>query len=1519
MIFIQGIQPKLGGIGNEPFPTKYLMYGFTEADGKRAYARTGSGSAIITYSPYTQGIVCCNRNSVAYPYVVPAPDLFIDAVPEDYDILDISTGRFRSGDSCNASETVPLYDATVDFDKFLAKIVKGLVPNAELPYADINNAVKELQKLVAKLVEDGDIGVAHAKEMLSGLKQYQGKLEVQRVHQLAKRRERDAKRDARKKLAEQLEKQKKIEEAKLAEFAADEERKMSTLSDVLANGTKKDIKEATKKAEEAVADTNAAAQALAKIDKTLSKVAEVLAPDPKTKYDTPTIDPTKVPSPTSDDTSVSASILATIKRMAKDLSNKTFFPAVQAVMERKIVEWVNKMPELLVWLWGDHIWPILVKSLTKKPAAVGTSGGKMKVNHAYIKRSALGRSGGVYMDRNDTLVMEYNTDDLVVGAAFDINHPSTLYLGYVSTEGPKALHVEAAAQMDFVYKGTDNDGWRQLWWKWKHEDTSRFRQVFMLPVRSGYDMDMIFGKDMWPVVLHDVREATTELSNLVKIPAYIDMADLRHVSQKALGASSGRVRGAVGACCGKCKARAALGGACGTCHKKPTCGSASTRRRSEKAKILGGASLFHTLHALWNRTDPSNLANYQQRPVQDADDPDFDEDFPMDPDQVPSTMVDYDLNVEARNAAAAEERARLYGNRPSPRVASGDPNMRPSAEAAPDVRTYGPGESMSFPRSGAPPAASSASDPMNSGLRPTFDFVGDDSDAYNMPGRNATNEFQRGLDMDTHPITNVGYGRNYRIGTQNAASDTKIWSQLTDAERQAMYGKYISNDPAYMRHIAYNARPGAEDEWKTVEAPTTDPSQQLSRTYTKYGLPPDEVPADTVVYPDEYPVLSTPIHNYQPLTRTEPTLKPWSQLTSAEKEAYKSSRYIDQDEYANEATRRVRDFNALRDTSGVGANEAQARQPIRGGNDVRTRGYERKTTAEDPFGGEAESQISRRTRIVSRRMAALKEREAQAVRDYDPIADDNSYIGRSVLEPQRGLGRYKTPTRTATTTAEDAVMDAEDAKVPSAATRLGISIANRLRATSQAVQDAAQAARARMATRLARARDYVRSGTRASTRGVRTGARYADADEGYPGVDPDTGTRIVKVSDGTTGAMDYPGVQRAYVRRYPGGDVPARSAVGARDASVGDELGEAGEMFATEEAALAPEEAAEAAAGPVGWLGLAGQTVGLTAQVLAATVLKKPLEKYVENPIENLVKYGHVGNLDTKAHWGNITNLNERDEILDMMDHMGASAPQAPRKLDYGKEVLRGDTLSFYDSGSKTPYWTGTQGMLDSAREEDAREQQLFQDSLDPEKRIANAKLTAQFQEMLNAVSAAVAARQAAARAAAAQAAINAQTQRNVTQEIINQYAQRHGVTAASAQQALGKQIPGQSAGRYYGRSAASYYDDGDDEDDDDIFDFSDDEEDYAPAKRKKAKKAGGKKGAKKIPARKKATAKKAGGKRKSAGSAAGKIKKRKTRKTKKGKRKTTRRKKGGSYINERGCRVVEFCNLKKRKASRRK
>jgi hypothetical protein len=229
--------------------------------------------------------------------------------------------------------------------------------------------------------------------------------------------------------------------------------------------------------------------------------------------------------------------------------------------------------------------------------ASGRSSGQLigLVRHCkIIPRSAtLGDAAGSYFDDTDKIVMTWTTDQLVLGAVFDVNQPDLLYMGYIGVNGPEALHPDAAQQMNFIYKGNDGDGFRQLWWKWKEQDNTHYRQAYMLPMRSNKDISQTFGNEPWPVRLSNIPEYVEPLDNLVQIPAYISVSDLTRAAQQmiqrnpralAMGTSSGQSK-ALGACCGKCKATS-LGGACGTCGKAPTCGM----ERLDKLRILGRAS-----------------------------------------------------------------------------------------------------------------------------------------------------------------------------------------------------------------------------------------------------------------------------------------------------------------------------------------------------------------------------------------------------------------------------------------------------------------------------------------------------------------------------------------------------------------------------------------------------------------------------------------------------------------------------------------------------------------------------------------------------------------------------------------------------------------------------------------------------------------------------------------------------------------------------------------------------------------
>jgi len=201
-----------------------------------------------------------------------------------------------------------------------------------------------------------------------------------------------------------------------------------------------------------------------------------------------------------------------------------------------------------------------------------------------------GSAAGKYISRSDDYVMTWTTDKLVLGAAFNVMQPNILYMGYIGVNGPEALHPEAAEDMNFIYKGRDGDGHRQLWWKWKQQDESHYQQVYMLPLASYQDLMQSFGGQEWPVRLSDIPEYVPEFKNLIQIPAYISFQDLENAvntarsdNARAMEMNTGRGR-AFGSASGKINSRP-IGRAGGKYLR-----AAGDMEPTEKLRILGRAS-----------------------------------------------------------------------------------------------------------------------------------------------------------------------------------------------------------------------------------------------------------------------------------------------------------------------------------------------------------------------------------------------------------------------------------------------------------------------------------------------------------------------------------------------------------------------------------------------------------------------------------------------------------------------------------------------------------------------------------------------------------------------------------------------------------------------------------------------------------------------------------------------------------------------------------------------------------------
>jgi len=352
--------------------------------------------------------------------------------------------------------------------------------------------------------------------------------------------------------------------------------------------------------------------------------------------------------------------------------------------------------------------------------SIGGASGKYfgLIRHCKIipRKASMGKAAGSYFDGTDKIIMTWTTDQLVIGAVFDVNQPDLLYMGYVGVNGPEALHPEAAEHLDFVFKGNDGDGFRQLWWKWKEQDPTHYRQAYMLPMRSGEDIRKTFGNEPWPVRLTNVPEYVEPFNNLVQIPAFISVNDLTHAAQNMLksnpralmGGSSGK---AFGACCGKCKAMP-LGAACGTCGKMPTC----KMHRIDKLRILGratgAAASPSTFYRLWLSGTPliqalKLLRNYRREARNTPRPPPSDRAFEM-----PTES---------------------YDGPPSLREVFGHGRVRPVTfhynPLDPDgIPTLAPGRQYIYEPQGAPPAASSFSPVSGSAPHRALDMDYDGTD-----------------------------------------------------------------------------------------------------------------------------------------------------------------------------------------------------------------------------------------------------------------------------------------------------------------------------------------------------------------------------------------------------------------------------------------------------------------------------------------------------------------------------------------------------------------------------------------------------------------------------------------------------------------------------------------------------------------------------------------------------------------------------------------------------------------------
>lgn len=243
-----------------------------------------------------------------------------------------------------------------------------------------------------------------------------------------------------------------------------------------------------------------------------------------------------------------------------------------------------------------------VKSAAKR--AFGSSKAKMLPHKPVLKKfvgRSLGKSSGAMEGEFGWMV--WDTDVPQIAGAFDIHYPSRIHLGYMSPNGAAALPAEAAMEMKFVYRGTTDDGFRQLFWKWAKDPDSSFLPVYMIPYRKIVDMHDIMGENFWATTVNNVKEYR-QLDNLVEIPAYVDVNELKYLNT-SVGSAGGSMR-ARGACCGKCRPKKALGGACGTCGKAPSCGKTDHVQKLAMghAGIFDSAVMEHLANVWQHINDP---------------------------------------------------------------------------------------------------------------------------------------------------------------------------------------------------------------------------------------------------------------------------------------------------------------------------------------------------------------------------------------------------------------------------------------------------------------------------------------------------------------------------------------------------------------------------------------------------------------------------------------------------------------------------------------------------------------------------------------------------------------------------------------------------------------------------------------------------------------------------------------------------------------------------------------------------
>lgn len=1162
-----------------------------------------------------------------------------------------------------------------------------------------------------------------------------------------------------------------------------------------------------------------------------------------------------------DDTSLTQDVVRWAELSLAALAAKKFAPPIARLLARKLKRWMFKLPELVYWLWGGGVQKFFADQLSDLTGVFrgwtfGKSAGAIKAKRALerklseplkVQRASLSRSkssrgkasGHITFGMFDDVV-EWNTDRLQLIAAFVTNKPNQLYIGYISPNGPTGLPPDAGDLLDFVYKGVDKDGWRQLWWKPKEDPISNYAPVNMSPVASEDDMYFLFtsGGDhqTWQMRLSNVKEATTHLENLVEIPAYVNIDDLRHAAKALVGRSGGRIKGA---CCAKCATHAALGGACGTCDK---------HKRFEKLEIMGSAGSLGSIGERvqeWFQEMVNPSSDEPDRPLQQqqqqrslfADDPEWQEGMRAaqermrDPnfgytayeDIGDAPPVDPSSSVSRQIADMHQARRELMRHRWEQRPSAAadaslyDPSIDPSLRAQDDAyrRLYvAPAVESSAPVSvGARAAVSSAT--------AADRLYGQSKLAYSdHPSASSIQQIERDQAAyqryrtvlkpgaaELMARTNERYLR-YRQGEKGVAElrqseglpplseDAKDWignmyearARQQEAVRNAIIDAAGSQDPPTalhgLEHIVY--RP---DTWLPQNmdapgraeriAPPEGASAQQRHLYWR-----QQVARDI----NDPPI---PISNIQ---RARYEDVPWLPRMGNLPPSV--------DPTLVEGARQIQFQRLGLDSDGNVPAKSLAAAPPRPDDEVPGA---RAAVAED---GDWSRPFSSARQIIEnarRQAVAAREQAARDAWEAKPMEINRPGVG-SLAKRLTKLGTYA-------------------AEIPAAMVR---------------------------------------------------DVEYTLAEDAFQRIDPTAyktlSTTAAKVGKWVSGAMDAASVV----------DKPLSAVNRVMSKSI-----------------VAPA-----------WKGI----------TKAASVIGHGLGVGVQDIGYGLGKVHQfdVGVAHDIERGGEDAYHEAKDVGLDIahaFDDPASSGrlvmPSGLTKAQQNQWIAQ--HLMASDAATPTTRtWTGVQ--------------------VEAIERAQNRARTRAFQDELNADSAATALRIAAARAAAqaaAAAAAAAAAQQRQTLEtagdqsgMIAQFAQSHGITPAYAQQRLQEL----NAAGAMGASAGKYMDDSDEDDSDE-----EDDADMPSAPKRKKKKASAKKSAKKAGA-KKASPKKSSKKKKQVtpGDAKGKVKVSKTKKKKSGKRtkrvsgktakKTSgrRKKSGGSYINERGCRVVEFCNLNKKRKQRK-